>query len=195
MLADDAGTVTVTPQRSPPSTGGTTADDCDVDAAVFDASTEPAQYGRDDMAAPCAATCPATPQRSPPSTGGTTARSSADTFAPSVCLNGARPVRAGRRAAGRPVPGVPDAASTEPAQYGRDDTEQHHTHPPLSRWPQRSPPSTGGTTRAVRREYGVRPDRLNGARPVRAGRQVMPLVNARYPSMPQRSPPSTGGTT
>ncbi len=61
------------------------------------ASTEPAQYGRDDW--------------SIHSTG----------VRPIIGLNGARPVRAGRRRERGFAGQLCDLASTEPAQYGRDD--------------------------------------------------------------------------
>ncbi len=254
-----------TPQRSPPSTGGTTLHDklCGLNLGI--ASTEPAQYGRDDetahmtdpfasaglngarpvragrpVAPPEEERAPDAPQRSPPSTGGTTwaARSSSRRPAPpqrsppstggttrmspwsgstSPGLNGARPVRAGRL--GRDVDLRADAgASTEPAQYGRDDQPGPQQHPRGGGLPQRSPPSTGGTTTRWRRRRSSRRTRLNGARPVRAGRPArtsrcqprLSCLNGARPvragrpatvvgtvtgsAEPQRSPPSTGGT-
>ncbi len=60
------------------------------------------------------------PQRSPPSTGGTTpGRILPPTATPS--LNGARPVRAGRLGLSWEEIFSFLYASTEPAQYGRDD--------------------------------------------------------------------------
>src|SRR6266545_2255490 len=64
------------------------------------------------------------------------------------------------------------------------------------RWrPQRSPPSTGGTTPPRPGTGSPRSGRLNGARPVRAGRRPGDGLPARGTAKPQRSPPSTGGTT
>ncbi len=133
------------------------------------ASTEPAQYGRDDEDVALERIYITGPQRSPPSTGGTTWPRRRP---PSRCrrLNGARPVRAGRPARSTAAPTGRRIASTEPAQYGRDDdaVEAPEVKPEDS--PQRSPPSTGGTTCS------------NIALPTTA-------------ELPQRSPPSTGGTT
>src|SRR6266511_1034113 len=228
------------PQRSPPSTGGTTGNGVGARRAGVRASTEPAQYGRDDAAqwllnvaldapqrsppstggttwaARSSSRRPAPPQRSPPSTGGTT-RMSPWSGSTSPGLNGARPVRAGRL--GRDVDLRADAgASTEPAQYGRDDQPGPQQHPRGGGLPQRSPPSTGGPTTRWRRRRSSRRTRLNGARPVRAGRPArtsrcqprLSCLNGARPvragrpatvvgtvtgsAEPQRSPPSTGGT-
>src|SRR6266545_2646156 len=182
------------PQRSPPSTGGTTGNGVGARRAGVRASTEPAQYGRDDAAQWLLNVALDAPQRSPPSTGGTTPPRPGTGSPRSGRLNGARPVRAGRHALQELLGECVAVASTEPAQYGRDDAALWARHRADASSPQRSPPSTGGTTARRRfagagyREASTEPaqygrddsgcpggrelpgHRLNGARPVRAGR-------------------------
>src|SRR6266545_2967247 len=135
------------PQRSPPSTGGTTAILwLDGIAARAPQRSPPSTGGATPGRSFLGGRPRKMPQRSPPSTGGTTrARGPRRRTGPPRSLNGARPVRAGRQGRAGDAPDVGSTASTEPAQYRRDDPHPHSAAP-TNNQPQRSPPSTGGTT-------------------------------------------------
>jgi len=111
-------------------------------------------------------------------------------------------------------------AATEPAFYRRDDSAAGPPARPAAPrrngarllqagrpikpskrasdldMPQRSPPSTGGTTRTRGDPRSLVPTtRRNGARLLQAGRRTRAYYVTTPKLLPQRSPPSTGGTT
>src|SRR6266545_697190 len=158
------------PQQSPPSTGGTTWAARSSSRRPAPPQRSPPSTGGTTWAARSSSRRPAPPQRSPPSTGGTT-RMSPWSGSTTPGLNGARPVRAGRRRERGFAGQLCDLASTEPAQYGRDDDAAY----------------AGG---CFRRRF------FASTEPAQYGRDDQsPSGSHRQHLLPQRSPPSTGGTT
>ncbi len=135
------------------------------------ASTEPAQYGRDDSQCRFAAVA-GVPASTEPAQYGRDDRHQRTRLVPRrPRLNGARPVRAGRLRPNETVHhknGI-RLNGARPVRAGRRGNFAAHPLPHL--WPQRSPPSTGGTTQHPSCATRSATHRLNGARPVRAGRR------------------------